>query len=77
MYREREEFRAGPDDCSICHCINQQIRCNDEACPRPTTTTTPAPTTPFVDGPRGDAGYTGERGDPGEPGQPVSLLFVL
>lgn len=72
-YREREEFREGPDDCSICLCVNTVVKCNDESCPRSTTTTTttttPAPTTPF--GPRGEIGNNGERGDAGERGEPV------
>lgn len=65
----------GPDGCSICLCVNTQVKCNDESCPRSTTTTTttPATTTPFVDGPRGDLGYSGDRGEPGERGQPVSI----
>lgn len=78
-YIEQEEFRSGPNGCSICRCVSTKIVCNDEACPRPTTpaptttTTTQAPVTPFVDGPRGDIGYSGDRGEPGLRGQPVSL----
>lgn len=72
-YREREEFREGPDGCSICLCVNTQVKCNDESCPRSTTTTTtPATTTPFVDGPRGGEGYPGHQGEPGISGIPVS-----
>lgn len=77
-YREREEFKTGPDGCSVCLCVNTEVKCNDETCPRPTTTTTttaaPPTTTPFVDGPRGNDGYTGDRGDPGERGQPVGFI---
>lgn len=42
-YREREEFRMGQDQCSICLCVNGQVKCNDESCPR--TTPKPPPTT--------------------------------
>lgn len=70
-YREREEFREGPDDCSICLCVNTQVKCNDESCPRETTTT-PAPTTPFSVGPKGDGGQAGEPGERGQPGIPGS-----
>lgn len=75
-YREREEFREGQDGCSICLCVNTQVKCNDESCPRPApeTTTTPVPTTPFVDGHRGEPGYSGDRGEPGNRGQPVRIL---
>lgn len=78
-YREREEFKEGPDGCSICLCVNTQVKCNDESCPKATTTTTTtsAPTTPFVDGPRGDSGYTGERGEIGDRGQPVRTINKL
>lgn len=78
-YREREKFREGPDDCSECICENGKVNCNDESCPRSTTTTTttPAPTTPFSTGPKGDGGYTGERGEPGEGGIPVRKLKFL
>lgn len=72
-YRERQEFKEGPDDCSICLCVNTQVKCNDESCPRETTTTstTPAPTTPYDIGPRGETGYSGARGDQGERGEQV------
>lgn len=42
-YREREEFRMGQDQCSICLCVGGQVKCNDESCPR--TTPKPPPTT--------------------------------
>lgn len=75
-YREREEFRLGVNGCSICLCVNTQVKCNDESCPRltttTTTTTTPATTTPFIDGPKGDYGVVGDRGEAGERGEPVS-----
>ena len=79
-YRERQEFREGPNDCSICLCVNTQVKCNDESCPRETTTTTtttttPAPTTPFSVGPRGNGGRAGDPGDRGEPGTPV--IFTI
>lgn len=74
-YRERQEFKEGPDDCSICLCVDTVVKCNDESCPRSTTTTstttTPAPTTPFYNGPRGELGNEGVRGDAGERGEPV------
>lgn len=76
-YREREEFREGPDGCSICLCVNTQVKCNDESCPRDTTTTTttttpPPTTTPFIDGPRGESGTGGDRGALGVRGEQVS-----
>lgn len=45
-YREREEFRSGPNGCSICLCVGGQVKCNDESCPRETTSTTTSTTTP-------------------------------
>lgn len=64
-YREREEFSTGPNNCAICLCVNGQIKCNNESCPRipktttTTTTTTQAPTTTEIVG-------VGERGIPGK-----------
>ncbi|XP_070503028.1 fibulin-1-like isoform X1 [Chironomus tepperi] len=31
-YREGEEFRLGPNNCSICMCIDTEIKCDDDEC---------------------------------------------
>ena len=31
-YREKEEFRMGPNNCSICMCVDTDVRCNDDEC---------------------------------------------
>lgn len=64
-YREREEFREGFEDCSICLCVNTVVKCNDESCPRSTTA---PPTTTFIPGPIGDYGSSGETGPKGDKG---------
>lgn len=82
-YRENEEFRTGVNDCSVCICIDTEVKCNDDNCTPPTTTTTtsttqaPLPaTTPFVPGPIGEIGARGDRGDAGEPGVPVCICLL-
>lgn len=74
-YREGEEFRMGPNDCSICICIDTQVNCNDDACIPPTTTTSTTTTTlpPFIPLP----GDRGDRGERGERGQPVKFLVFI
>lgn len=31
-YREGETFRMGLNDCSVCMCVDTEIRCNDDDC---------------------------------------------
>ena len=44
-YREGEEFRMGPNDCSVCICVDTEIKCSDDNCPPPSTTTQKPTTT--------------------------------
>lgn len=43
-YREGEEFRMGPNGCSVCMCVDTDVKCNDDNCPPPTTTQKPTTT---------------------------------
>lgn len=66
-YREGEEFRMGLNGCSICICVDTEVKCNDDNCVPPTTTTTSTTTTstisPFIEGGRGEQGPPGDRGN--------------
>lgn len=43
-YREGEEFQMGANGCSSCICIDTEVKCNDDNCPKPTTTLRPTTT---------------------------------
>ncbi|KAG5675964.1 hypothetical protein PVAND_005820 [Polypedilum vanderplanki] len=36
-YREREEFKSGPNDCMTCVCIDTEVACDDRECQISTT----------------------------------------
>lgn len=61
-YREGEEFTMGQDGCSVCICVDTEVKCNDDNCIPLTTTSTTTSTTstttqlPFIEGGRGGQG---------------------
>lgn len=66
-YREGQQFRMGLDDCSICLCVDTEVKCSDDDCVPPTTTSTTTTTTSTTTAPP----FVAVNGDRGERGQPV------